>query len=105
MDILVAVPVEDAAVRVVTEEAGCRYPVFADTRVRGDVVELRVIGQSAGGGCAAYIKFECHEVRLPAQEAGKRLVAVPVANGARDLSQKRLAQQYASGECSRLRLR
>jgi hypothetical protein len=94
MDILVTLSVADGVVRVVTEEAGCRYPVFADTRLHGDVIELRVLGQSAGGGCAADIKFECHEVRLPEQAVGKRLVAVPVAEGAQDVGGKSLAPQY-----------
>jgi hypothetical protein len=73
--------------------------------VRADVVELRVIGQSGGGGCAAVIADQCNEVRLPAAAAGKRLVAVPVAERAGRVSAKTLAGRHARGECGRLPLR
>jgi hypothetical protein len=102
LSILVAVPVDGNAVRAVTEEGGCRRPRVADVRVRGDAVELRVIGQSAGGGCTAEIKVRCNEVRLPATAAGKTLVAVPVAIRAGRVPDKTLARKYADGPCARL---
>jgi hypothetical protein len=40
LSILVAVPVDDGIERAVMEEGGCRQPLFADARVRGDAVEL-----------------------------------------------------------------
>ena len=105
LNILVAVAVDDTVVRAVTEEGGCRRPVFADVRVRADAVELRVIGQDPGGGCTAEMKVRCNEVRLPAPAASKPLVAVPVAESASRLGNKAVVREYAADPCPRLRLR
>jgi hypothetical protein len=104
MSILVVVPVDDGVVRAVTEEGGCRHAQFAEVRERPDAVELRVIGQSPGGGCTAEVKIRCSEVRLPAPAASKPLIAVPVAARAGEVSEKTLARRYATGECARLQL-
>jgi hypothetical protein len=105
LSILVAVPVDDNVVRAVTEEGGCRRPLFADVRVRNHAVELRVIGQDPGGGCTAEIKIRCSEVRLPPAAATKRLVAMPLTARAGRVSAKTLARQSAAGVCPRLPLR
>jgi hypothetical protein len=105
LTILVAVPVDDTVVRVVTQEGGCRLPVFADVRVRADALELRVIGQDPGGGCTADFKIRCNRVRLPATSVRKPLVAGPLAERADRVSYKALARQYATSACPPLRLR
>ena len=102
LSILVTVPIDDRVVRAVTEEGGCRRPLFADVQVRSNAVELRVIGQSPGGGCTAEIKVQCNELRLPPAAAGKPLVALPVAERAGQVSDETLTREYADGACARL---
>lgn len=80
---IVGFAADGRVVRAVTEEGGCRRPVFAEVNVGADRVELRVMGQSPGTGCTAEIKLRCSEVRLPPAAAGKRLVGTRVRVPAR----------------------
>lgn len=95
MRVAAVVPAGDGVVRAVTDD-NCWHVQQAEVRVRGDVAELRVIGRHSAGGCTAVVEYRCHQVRLPVEAVGKRIV--PGTGDAR-------ARRYASGRCAPLSLR